>query len=170
MNISRIEINKTLRKLLEEDDRILLLGQYIRDPYGGACKVTRGLTKNFNNRIIDFPISEASMIGVATGLAMQGYIPIVEIMFFDFMTLCVDQIHNIAKNVDKHQAVKLIIRTMRNNDKMYGPTHCQDLSWMFENVYDLKKEENFKTVYALYKKLIEDSSSVSIIIEDKQEY
>lgn len=128
--MNRREINNLLKKLLE-DKRYLLLGQSIRDPYGGAAKVTRGLSTMYPNQLIDCPISESAMIGISTGLSMQGFIPITEIMFSDFLTLCVDQLFNIAvklkqiHNID----IKMTIRTMQGIDE-YGPTHSQDMSWL----------------------------------------
>ena len=123
----RAEINRKLKELLE-NPKVILLGQSIRDPYGGAAKVTRGLSTKFPNQVIDMPISESAMIGTALGLAYKGFIPIVEIMFFDFMTLCADQLFNIGGKLDKVHGVdfKVIIRTMQAPPE-YGPTHSQDM-------------------------------------------
>ena len=131
-------INHALRDMLR-DERVVLLGESIADPYGGACKVTRGLTKIAPDRVIDTPICEAGTIGMATGLAMQGYIPIVEVMFADFLTLCVDQIFNVAMKVHNHQKIKIIIRAMQNdNEKDYGPTHSQDMRWLLKALPGIK--------------------------------
>ena len=66
-------------------DRVLLLGEDIRSPYGGAFKATRGLSDTFPDRVLNTPISEAGIVGVANGLALGGRRPIVEIMFGDFL-------------------------------------------------------------------------------------
>ena len=150
----RRRIHEVLRYLLETYPNAVLVGQSIRDPYGGACKVTRGLTKQFGDRILDTPISEAMMVGVANGLALKGYIPIIEIMFSDFMTLTVDQIVNVAGKMWEHHKKdhRIIIRTMQCNDRMYGPTHCQDMSWLLKAIphaclHDLDLKTNVKQVY-----------------------
>ena len=77
-------INSTLESLMQENNNILLLGEDIRDNYGGAFKVTKTLSKKFNARVINTPISEAGIIGAGVGLALNGMIPFVEIMFGDF--------------------------------------------------------------------------------------
>ena len=65
-------INGALANWLAEDDRVLLLGEDIRSPYGGAFKVTRGLSNNYPDRVLNTPISEAGIVGVANGLALGG--------------------------------------------------------------------------------------------------
>ena len=87
-------LNNALRDLLKSDEKILLIGEDILDPYGGAFKVTKGLSDKFPKQVYPTPISEASIVGVGTGLSMLGFKPIVEIMFGDFITLCADQIIN----------------------------------------------------------------------------
>ena len=91
-------LNQSLRELLETNPNVVILGEDIVDNYGGAFKVTRGLSKDYPQRVLSTPISEAAITGVAAGMAMRGLRPIVEIMFGDFITLCADQIINhIAK-------------------------------------------------------------------------
>ena len=63
-----------------------MLGEDIVDPYGGAFKVTKGLSEEFPGRVISTPISEAGITGVGIGLALNGFRPVVEIMFGDFNT------------------------------------------------------------------------------------
>ena len=174
MNSYRSEIHKALKELLESDNKIILIGQSICDPYGGVCKITRGLSK-YSDRIYNTPISEAAMIGLGLGMALQGYKPIVEIMFMDFMTLCMDQIFNIGlKIVDNHEIpMSLVIRTMMNNDESYGWTHSQDLSWLIEEIPTQKL--HIDNIYDYYniKRIYESAINrigISIIIEDKQLY
>ena len=71
---------------------MILLGEDLHDPYGGAFKVTAGLSTDFEGRVISTPISEAAVVGASIGLALAGYRPIAEIMFADFVTLAMDQI------------------------------------------------------------------------------
>jgi len=165
----RNAINKALRDLMAEDGRVILIGQSIRDPYGGACKVTRGLTKHFDGRIFDSPICEDAMIGWAIGLSLQGYVPIVEIMFADFLPLCMNQIFNVGKVIHQyHQPVKVVIRTMINGDKMYGPTHSQSMEYLLGTPQDVVRGPD---VAGIYRRAVEDKDHpVNIIVENKQMY
>lgn len=120
-----------------EDDRVLLLGEDISDPYGGAFKVSRGLSTRYPDRVINTPISEAGFTGVAGGMAIRGLRPVVEIMFGDFLTLCTDQIVNhITKFASMYPGVSvpLVIRTPMGGGRGYGATHSQTLEKMFLGV------------------------------------
>ena len=79
-------LNESLFRLMSEDERVFLIGEDIVDPYGGAFKVTKGLSSRFPDRVLSTPISEAGLTGFAIGLALRGFRPIVEIMFGDFIT------------------------------------------------------------------------------------
>ena len=88
----RAALNAVLERLLAEDERTILLGEDLHDPYGGAFKVTAGLSTRYPDRVISMPISEAVLTGSAIGLALAGRRPIAEVMFADFLTLCADQL------------------------------------------------------------------------------
>jgi 2-oxoisovalerate dehydrogenase E1 component len=121
-------LNKTLRELLAHEERVLLLGEDLHDPYGGAFKVTAGLSTGFPDRVISTPISEAGVVGAGIGLALAGFLPIVEIMFADFVTLAFDQIFNHAvkfPGMFREAQVPLVIRTPVGGRRGYGPTHSQ---------------------------------------------
>ncbi len=132
------ELNAALHHFLETDPRVLVLGEDIADPYGGAFKVTRGLTTAYPDRVLTTPVSEAAIVGVAAGLAMSGYRPIVEIMFGDFVALAFDQIVN---HVAKYPAIyggqvtcPVIVRVPSGGHRGYGPTHSQSLEKHFLGV------------------------------------
>ncbi len=131
-------INEALRSWLAEDERVVLLGEDIRSPYGGAFKATRGLSDGFPGRVLNAPISEAALIGVGNGLALGGFRPIVEIMFGDFLTLCCDQLINHAAKFKSMYAEKvrapLLVRTPMGGGRGYGPTHSQNLEKHFVGV------------------------------------
>lgn len=127
-----------LRAALTNDPRVVLLGEDLADPYGGAFKVTRGLSTDFPTRVRSTPISEGAIAGVSAGLALAGYRPIAEIMFGDFLTLCFDQIVN---HIAKYEAMyngqvtcPVIIRTPSGGGRGYGPTHSQSLEKHFLGV------------------------------------
>jgi pyruvate/2-oxoglutarate/acetoin dehydrogenase E1 component len=118
------------------------LGEDLLDPYGGAFKVTQGLSTSFPDRVWATPISEAGMVGIAAGMAMRGLKPVVEIMFGDFMALASDQLVNhIAKfrwMYNEKVQVPLVIRTPMGGRRGYGPTHSQTLEKLFLGVPGLK--------------------------------
>ena len=124
-------LNETLHELFAERDDVFLLGEDVLDPYGGAFKVTQGLSDAYPDRVLTTPISEAAMFGVAAGMALRGQRPILEIMFGDFIALGMDQIVNgIAKfreMYDDQVTVPLVVRTPMGGRRGYGPTHSQSL-------------------------------------------
>lgn len=124
-----VRLNGALRDLMEEDERVVLLGADIADPYGGAFKVTRGLSSEFGARVWSTPVSEGGMVGVAAGMALAGLRPIVEIMFADFVTLGFDQLFNHASKFPLMYGpggdCPLIVRTPTGAGRGYGPTHSQ---------------------------------------------
>ena len=126
-------LNKALDKMMAEDDKVILLGEDIRDVYGGAFKVTRGLSVKYPDRVINTPISEAGIVGMAIGMALQGLKPIVEIMFGDFLTLAADQIINHAVKYSElyGKRMNLVIRTPMGGGRGYGATHSQSLEKLF---------------------------------------
>ncbi len=125
----RSDLNAALRSLLEASPKVILLGEDMHDPYGGAFKVTQGLSTDFPERVISTPISEAGVVGSGIGLAMHGYLPVVEIMFADFITLAFDQICNHAvkfPGMFPDAETPLVIRTPAGGRRGYGPTHSQN--------------------------------------------
>jgi pyruvate/2-oxoglutarate/acetoin dehydrogenase E1 component len=100
----RMSIAEALRKAIhdemERDPNVFCIGEDIGIPggYGGAFTVTLGLEKDFRERIIDTPISEAGIFGAACGAAIVGMRPIADVQYGDFLLCAMDQIVNqIAK-------------------------------------------------------------------------
>jgi len=131
-------LNESLHALMEKDERVLFIGEDILDPYGGAFKVSKNLSSRFPSRVLPTPISEAAIVGLGTGLAMQGYLPIVEIMFGDFVLLAADQLINHAAKFhwmyNDQVHVPLVVRTPMGAYRSYGPTHSQSLEKHFLGV------------------------------------
>ncbi|MDF5754045.1 transketolase C-terminal domain-containing protein [Spongiactinospora sp. TRM90649] len=123
------DLNAALHDLLDRDPRAYLLGEDVLDPYGGAFKITRGLSGKFPGRVLGTPISEGAITGMAAGLALAGDTAVVEIMFGDFVTLAFDQIVNFAaKSVTmygKRLPMRMIVRCPSGGGRGYGPTHSQ---------------------------------------------
>lgn len=133
----RSAINAALRSLLTLAPETVLLGEDLHEPYGGAFKVTAGLSDTFAGRVISTPISEAGITGAGIGLALAGQRPIVEIMFADFMTLCLDQLYNHAvkfPGMFPDTSVPLIMRTPCGGRRGYGPTHSQSVENLMVSV------------------------------------
>jgi pyruvate/2-oxoglutarate/acetoin dehydrogenase E1 component len=124
-------LNEALLEIFEQRDDVYLLGEDVLDPYGGAFKVTQGLSTRFPERVLTTPISEASLFGVAAGMALRGYRPILEIMFGDFVALGFDQILNgigkFREMFDDQVRLPLVVRTPMGGRRGYGPTHSQSL-------------------------------------------
>ena len=136
-NNVRQAINAALRCLLETIPESLLLGEDLHDPYGGAFKVTQGLSSDFPGRVISTPISEAGVTGASIGLALAGFKPVVEVMFADFLTLCMDQVYNHAvkfPGMFRDMAVPLVIRAPSGGRRGYGATHSQSPEHLFASV------------------------------------
>jgi pyruvate/2-oxoglutarate/acetoin dehydrogenase E1 component len=135
-------LNSALFRCMENDLRVYILGEDILDPYGGAFKVTRGLSTQFPGRVLTTPISEAAIVGVASGMALRGLRPVAEIMFGDFITLSADQLVNHAAKFrwmyDNHVRVPIVVRVPMGGRRGYGPTHSQSLEKMFLGVPGLK--------------------------------
>lgn len=135
-------LNSALRQALTLDGRVYLLGEDILDPYGGAFKVTRGLSTEFPDRVLTTPISEAGIVGLASGMALRGLRPVVEIMFGDFLTLIADQVINHAAKFrwmyNDQVRTPLVIRVPMGGRRGYGPTHSQTLEKLFLGVPGLR--------------------------------
>lgn len=131
-------IRQGLHSAMEANSRVMLLGEDIADPYGGAFKVTAGLSTCFPQRVRNCPISEAAIVGMANGLALAGWQPVVEIMFGDFLLLAADQFVNHAAKFawmfDEQVRVPTVIRTPMGGYRGYGPTHSQCLEKHFLGV------------------------------------
>ena len=128
-------LNDALHNLMENDEHVILLGEDLLDPYGGAFKVSKGLSGSFPSQVITTPISESAIVGLGVGMAMRGLKPIVEIMFGDFLALVADQIINHATKYrwmfNEKVSVPIVIRTPMGGGRGYGPTHSQSLESLF---------------------------------------
>ena len=99
-------LNEALRSEMRRDPRVIVLGEDVaggkgangqQDAWGGAFGVTKGLLGEFGPaRVLDTPISESAFVGAAAGAAMTGLRPVVELMFVDFIGVCLDQVMNQA--------------------------------------------------------------------------
>jgi len=169
-------LNEALYDLLNESSERMLLGEDLLDPYGGAFKVSRGLSTQFPEQVTSTPIAEAGMIGVANGLALAGMQPIVEMMFSDFVTLGADQLINFAAKFHSMYGLKvhcpLTVRLPSGAGRGYGPTHSQSLEYLFLGVPGLKviSISHRHRVDALLKHLVRNQDGPAIFVENKGLY
>ncbi len=135
-------LNQALHQSMGSDARVYLLGEDVLDPYGGAFKVTRGLSTAYPGRVITTPISEAGIVGVASGMALRGLRPVAEVMFGDFIALAADQLINHAAKFrwmyNEQVRVPLVVRLPMGGRRGYGPTHSQTLEKHFLGVPGLR--------------------------------
>jgi pyruvate/2-oxoglutarate/acetoin dehydrogenase E1 component/pyruvate/2-oxoglutarate dehydrogenase complex dihydrolipoamide acyltransferase (E2) component len=134
-------LNHGLHSLFSRDEQLYLIGEDLLDPYGGAFKVTKGLSSQYPDRVLATPLSEGGLIGVAGGLALCGNKVIAEIMFGDFAALGFDQVLNFAsKSVSMyghHVPMPLVVRCPVGGNRGYGPTHSQSLQKHFIGIANL---------------------------------
>jgi pyruvate/2-oxoglutarate/acetoin dehydrogenase E1 component len=150
-------LNAALHGLLDDDPTAYMLGEDILDPYGGAFKVTKGLSTRFPGRVIGTPISEGALTGVAAGLALTGNTAVAEIMFGDFVALAFDQLCNFAsKSVSmygRRLPLRMVVRCPTGGGRGYGPTHSQSLQKHFVgmpglSLYEMSPFHDNRAVFA----------------------
>jgi acetoin:2,6-dichlorophenolindophenol oxidoreductase subunit beta len=127
----RAAVAAALAQELERDPRVVFLGEDVAAA-GGVFKTTSGLLERFGpTRVLDTPISEQAILGMAMGAAMTGMRPVAEIMFSDFLAVCWDLVANeIAKTpymTDGQVSLPLVIRTANGGGIRFGAQHSQSL-------------------------------------------
>ena len=138
----RQALNDALREELQRDENVFLLGEEIGN-FEGSYKITAGLLKEFGpKRVVDTPICENGFVGMATGAAMLGLRPIVEIMTINFTILAMDEIVNHAAKIYSmfggQCPIPLVIRTPGGGGQQLSATHSQNLEVWFAHVPGLK--------------------------------
>jgi len=135
-------LREALREEMLRDPRVVLVGEEI-GVFEGVYKVTRGLLKEFGpERVRDTPISEAAIAGAAVGAALGGLKPVAEIMYMDFLTICLDQIATNAAKMHFMSGGKLkvpfVLRTQYSLGRVHGAQHSQFFPSIFFQVPGLK--------------------------------
>jgi pyruvate dehydrogenase E1 component beta subunit len=127
-------ITSTLAAAMRADERVFVLGEDVAE--GGPYTATAGLAEEFGTaRVINTPISEAAITGVAIGAAQSGFRPVLEIMFVDFITLALDQLVNAAAKAHfmsgGQLTVPMVLRTQGGAGQRGAAQHSQSLeSWL----------------------------------------
>ena len=141
LNTSRAMV-EAIAQEMEANPEVFYMGEDVGD-YGGIFGSTTGLLEQFGpERIIDTPISETAFIGLGIGAAVEGMRPIVELMFADFMGVCLDQMYNhMAKiHYESGGAVKvpMVITTAVGGGYSDGAQHSQTLWGTFAHLPGMK--------------------------------
>lgn len=165
-----------LERNMRRDERIVLIGEDIEGPYGGAFKVTKNLSEEFPGRVRNTPISEAAIVGLGNGMALNGLVPVVEIMFGDFLFLAADQIVNHAAKFrymyNNQVAVPLVVRTPMGGKRGYGPTHSQSIEKHFLGIPGTRvlALNSRQDPGVIYDQLFQTINRPTIVVENKLLY
>ncbi|MBI5383918.1 MAG: alpha-ketoacid dehydrogenase subunit beta [Verrucomicrobia bacterium] len=125
-------IREAQARALAEDPRVFIYGQDV-GAFGGAFKATKNLAKEFPGRVIDAPISEDAIVGLAVGAAIDGLRPIVEMQFADFSIVGFNQIVNQAATLfwRTHVPCPITFRLPCGGTSGSGPFHSQSLETVY---------------------------------------
>ena len=153
-----------LREEMHRDPKVFMLGEDIGQ-YGGAFKVTKGFLEEFGpDRIVDTPLAESAIIGVAIGSAMMGMRPVAEMQFADFVACGFNQIINNAAKMHYRwgAAVPMVVRLPSGGGVRGGPFHSQNPEAWFCHTPGLKvvAPSTPKDAKGLIKAAIRDNNPV----------
>jgi acetoin:2,6-dichlorophenolindophenol oxidoreductase subunit beta len=133
MSVTYLEaIREAQARALAEDGRVFIYGQDIAG-FGGAFKATKNLAAQFPGRVLDAPISEDAIVGLAVGAALEGMRPIVEMQFADFSLSGFNQIVNQAATLFWRTQVPcpITVRLPCGGTSGSGPFHSQNLEGLY---------------------------------------
>ena len=145
-------INEALQIAMQSDPDVILMGEDVAgggtregddiDEAGGVIGITKGLVKAFPDRVLDTPISEMALIGTAVGAAATGLRPVAELMFIDFIGVCLDPLLNQAAKLRSmfggKARVPLTVRTLTGAGMQAAAQHSQSLYWITAGIPGLK--------------------------------
>jgi pyruvate/2-oxoglutarate/acetoin dehydrogenase E1 component len=144
-------IGEALRIAMETDPDVILMGEDVAgggqrpegtEEAGGILGTTRGLVKQFPERVLDTPISEMALLGSAVGAAATGLRPVVELMFMDFIGVCLDPLLNQAAKFrymfGGKARIPLTVRTVTGAGMQAAAQHSQSLYWITAGIPGLK--------------------------------
>jgi pyruvate/2-oxoglutarate/acetoin dehydrogenase E1 component len=155
VSITYIEaIRAAQAKALEDDPRVFIYGQDVGS-FGGAFKATKNLAESFPGRVVDSPISEDAMVGLAVGAAIEGMRPIIEMQYADFSVVGFNQIVNQAGTLfwRTETPCPVVIRLPCGGTSGAGPFHSQ----MLEAIYS-----HFPGLIVLTPATVEDAYSMFV--------
>ena len=167
-------INGALHAAMRADDRVIVIGEDVAE--GGPFTATAGLADAFGrDRVLNTPISEAAICGVAVGAAESGLRPVLEIMYVDFVTLALDQLVNAAAKAHAMSggqlSVPMVLRTQGGAGRRSAAQHSQSLEAWLTHVPGLKVVMPSRAADAagLLRSAIDDAGPV-VFVEHKALY
>jgi 2-oxoisovalerate dehydrogenase E1 component len=167
-------IRTALEAELSADERVFLAGIDIGEG-GNVFGLTRGLHERFGDRVRDTPISETAIVGLAVGAAMAGMHPVVEVMYLDFLGVCLDQLLNQAAKLPfmtgGSAQMGLTVRTQFGAGRSSGSQHSQSLEALLAHIPGLTvvMPSTPADTYGLLRAAIQDPNPV-VFIENRLLY
>ncbi|TMF92294.1 MAG: 2-oxoisovalerate dehydrogenase [Chloroflexi bacterium] len=161
-------VREALAAELESDPGVWIAGVDVGRG-GGVFGITRGLAERFPGRVLDTPISETAVMGLAVGGALAGTRPVVELMYVDFLGVCFDQVLNQAAKLHfmtgGAASQSLVIRTQCGAGRSSGPQHSQSLEGLLAQVPGLKvvMPATAEDAYGLLRAAVHDPNPVVFI-------
>jgi len=168
-------IRTALAEEMERDEDVVVIGVDVAAG-GGVYGATRGLYDRFGpDRVMDTPIAEAGVLGAAVGAAMAGLRPVVEIMYMDFITVCLDPIVNQAAKLRYMTGggvhMPLVFRTQTGGGRSSGAQHSQSLEGVLAHIPGLKVflPSDARDVHDLMAAAVRDDGPV-VLVENRRLY
>jgi 2-oxoisovalerate dehydrogenase E1 component len=167
-------IRRALESELASDDRVFVAGIDV-GAGGNVFGLTRGLRDLFGDRVRDTPISETAIVGLAVGAAMAGLRPVVEVMYLDFLGVCLDQLLNQAAKLPfmtgGSAEMALTVRTQFGAGRSSGSQHSQSLEAVLAHIPGLTvvMPSTPADTYGLLRAAIQDPNPV-VFIENRLLY
>lgn len=167
-------IHNALEYELRTDESVLLAGVDVGEG-GNVFALTRGLAEQYPGRVRDTPISESAIIGTGIGAAMAGMRPVVELMYFDFIGVCFDQLLNQAAKLRFMTGgganLPMVIRTQFGAGRSSGSQHSQSLEALLAHVPGLTvvMPSTVADTYGLLRAAIRDPNPV-VVVENRLLY
>ncbi len=167
-------IRSALESELAGDERVFLAGVDVGEG-GNVFGLTRGLREQFGDRVRDTPISETAIVGLGVGAAMAGMRPVVEVMYLDFLGVCLDQLLNQAAKLPFMTGgaaeMGLTVRTQFGAGRSSGSQHSQSLEALLAHIPGLTvvMPSTPADTYGLLRAAIQDPNPV-VFIENRLLY
>jgi 2-oxoisovalerate dehydrogenase E1 component len=167
-------VHDALEAELRSDDRVFVAGIDVGEG-GNVFGLTRGLRDRFGDRVRDTPISETAIVGLGVGAAMAGMRPVVEVMYLDFLGVCLDQLLNQAAKLPFMTGgaaeMALTVRTQFGAGRSSGSQHSQSLEALLAHIPGLSvvMPSTPADTYGLLRAAIQDPNPV-VFIENRLLY
>jgi 2-oxoisovalerate dehydrogenase E1 component beta subunit len=167
-------ISAALVDAMTDDERVLILGEDVEAPFGGAFKVTKHASETFGpRRVRNMPMTELGFIGAANGMALMGLRPVIELQFADFISTGFDSIVQFAATAHYRWggAVPWVLRAPSDGNLRSGPFHSQNPEAWFVHTPGLKvvAPSTLADAYGLLRAAVDDDNPV-IYFESKPLY